>query len=494
MDPTLLQDNFTRMIFRDAARDDLPPGAVWDSVNLLPDFGAPLRKRGGWSYWSVAPTGSGTGYIAGAYAPFSAGDQVIGITDTGEVIVLAAGSATNKGGTMTTVDKPKWFKNLLIITPDSGGAAVKKYDGSAAPANLGGTPPEAMFAAVWKAYLVLASAPKSIFGQKNRAWFSGINNPESWNTADPGGAWVDFSQPITGLAPLKSALLFFAEGQTERLRGDNPPPGGDMQKEFAFPVGCTDARSIAYYEDSVIFANPQGVYQSDGASVSNLTRACGASQYWQTLLAGYVSPLQDPSLHTVLAGEVYRDYYILNVVNSSGTTLASLAFNLDRKTWFRLSGIDGSAFIRTSAGTTEELFLLQDVASKRVPRLSAMWSFANPQDGSGAAISVLLETPFYQGGRAGLKRWHDLYAGYDIRAAGGSPGLLAEWVTTPEETTYLTPTGLFPETSKYTRNRVPLHKKAHGLGFKLTNSATADDVRIYSLEATVEALEGSRRI
>jgi hypothetical protein len=496
MDPTLLQDNFTRMMFRDAARDDLPPGAVWNSVDFLPDLGAPLRKRGGWSYWSTDP-GVGTYYVAGAYAPFSGGvasPQLVGIQDDGKVIKLDSGSSTNKGTAVAPIDKPRWWRDLLIIPTYKTANAVFKYDGSAAPSALGGTPPEGMLISIWKAYLVLARSDAA----QTRAWFSAENNAQSWNTVDPGGSWVNFSTPLTGIAPLKSVLLFFQEGQTERIRGDNPPPGGDFQREFAFPVGCSDPRSIAYYEDSVIFANPGGIYQSDGASVSNLTKVCGASQYWQTLMAGYVPPMRDVGGtfdHTKISAEVYRDYYIVTVLSRTNTVIDCLVFNLDRKTFFRFSNLPGFGFIRSKVETTEELYL--GLIGRRMARLSPMWDpTVNGADANGTKPAFQLETPYYHGGRLGVKRWRDLYLAHDIRWASGSAGLKAEWALTPEATSYID-SDTFPETTEYKRSRIPLRRKSQGLGFKISSrdsvNETPEDVRLYSLEATVEALEGSRR-
>lgn len=53
--PVPLQDRFTGM-WRDTSRDQLPDGKVWNMADLIPNLGAPLRKRGGWSYHGSALT------------------------------------------------------------------------------------------------------------------------------------------------------------------------------------------------------------------------------------------------------------------------------------------------------------------------------------------------------------------------------------------------------------------------------------------------------
>jgi hypothetical protein len=494
-----LIENFSRGIVRDLDRGSIPGNALWDCVDFLPDFDAPLMRRGVWSYFGNDPTGSSY-YHALAYCPFSSGYQLVGVTDQGKVINV--GTSTDKGGGLNfPFDKPKWFRDLLIVTGHVGqNTAPVKYDGAtvAALATNGPTAvPNAHFSAIWKGQFVLAHTTAN----SNRAWFSKVNDPQYWNTNDPGGAWVDFLLPITGIAALNGCLLFFQEVQTSRIRGDNAPPGGDFSADDpVFHVGCTDARSIAVKDDIAIFANPRGVFTTDGSTPSDLTAICGASQYWQTLMAGYISPAQFPSAHWKIAGDVYRGHYIVSIHDDSNNPKDCLVFDLDRKTWFRFTNVPGWAFGPAYYGGSEELYLgIGPSIDTRVAALSGMWS---PNNGAQDANSSQFPRGSFKTGifqhRNGLQRIGKAYLTYALASAGSAATLRAR-TRTPSSGAVSLQEQQLPEAGSlsgiepvYVRSRWSVNKKGLGFMFDFDQQSTAELLAIRKLEAELSYLEASR--
>jgi hypothetical protein len=74
--------------------------------------------------------------------------------------------------------------------------------------------------------------------------------------------YLQFLEPITGLAPLDSILLVFTASSIHFISGDGPNRTGSggyfAQQQISSDVGCTDWRSIATYRDGVVFRSQRG--------------------------------------------------------------------------------------------------------------------------------------------------------------------------------------------------------------------------------------------
>ena len=80
------------------------------------------------------------------------------------------------------------YSDLLIYC--NGEEAVRKYNGVVS-ANLGGGPPtNCKVVAVHNNFVLLANARVNNVRHPNRIYYSGLTDPESWNTADPGGDYI----------------------------------------------------------------------------------------------------------------------------------------------------------------------------------------------------------------------------------------------------------------------------------------------------------------
>jgi hypothetical protein len=124
---------------------------------------------------------------------------VVAVGDNGHIFNVTTLAATDLGGsTVTTKDRPKLRvgagKNLLIFTANDGTSGPVKYDGSAAPAALAGTPAAGRFSEIYKTRLVLGGSSAN----PNRLFFSPTPDIEAtWDTAN---SWIDCDYAITGLA------------------------------------------------------------------------------------------------------------------------------------------------------------------------------------------------------------------------------------------------------------------------------------------------------
>lgn len=474
-----LQSSFTYGMKRDQARHQIREGSAWNMVNVIPDLGAPARKRGGWTYYGDALGGSSS-YVEGALkAPFVSGSKLVIIDEDGRLKTTTGSTITDVGTAVTTKQNPIFHRDLAIILDRTGMTIPKRYDGSAISA-LSATAPTAKLGNVHKDYTVLANTPS----QPQRLFFSPPGNPtDVWDV----NSYWDASFPVTGLASLRTAQMVFSAERVERLRGSIPPTttglDTDFQLEPHLDEGCQDARSIALYGEDMYFANKTGVWQSDGAVADNIVRRGGIEQYWVSMMSAY-----DSATWTVSAG-IFRGHYIVAVMNGS-TFIDCLACDVQRYVWYRLGNM---TFSTIHHAEDDELYLgLRDEA--RMATISSLWtpSSSVKNDADGTAVLPTIETRFFRGD-PGFKRWSDLYVGYDVRdAAADAPRLEVSTITSPEATSYTALSETLPATSQYTWARVPLNVQAHGVGFKIMQANASADTYLYDLAAQVEQKEPSR--
>jgi hypothetical protein len=499
--PILLQDRFTGM-WQDAARDKLPKDKAWDIQDYIPGLGAPLRKRGGWSFSGVALTtlNAGAGNVIRVMvAPFSGGTKVLAVANVSTDARLFDLTDSSDEGAVYAVTTSAFqgmqtvFYNNLLIFAGTGAPAngPRKWSGSGAVAALGGTPPAGELFAVYKNRLLLARDSTS----PTRIWFSGAGNPESWDTSL---RWLDTSAPVVAIAPLRNSLLVFHSSSVERIRGDIPPgsAAANMVLEPLFDnVGCASADAVAVEGDSVVWADGNGVYQSDGASISDLTKQGGISEYWRTnaSIAG-----------TVVSVGLFKGYAFVALYISGGTSLL-LVCELRSRCWFRFNNVQSQNFAN-SPGSVRE-FYFSNQANKRVGELSTTFAPDQPHtyDAGGAALlQPTLLTGFYTLDSQVEKRIKNVYLSYAMASADDElfPELDVRALYDPAETGSIS-LGTLPHTSTgdsevlpaRVRKRKRVGKAEYGVGLVIVDDGNigASDTRLYAIEGELEAQEGSRR-
>lgn len=482
----LLQDRYDAGVKQDLPRDKLPAGAVWYCTDLLPNLNAKLRERGGYANSSsnIATSLTTASYITGGiYAPFVAGAQNLAIDEDGYLHKFGStGSVSSLSAGVTVAQNPVFHRDKAIIFAANGISDPRVYNGSSLTV-LGGSPPTAIYGTVFTDRTVAGNTN----AQPQRLYFSAAGNPASWDTTN---SYIDFTYPINGLSSLRTAIMVFSAGTTSRIRGYTPPTVAGGSGDFAvddplWEVGCSDARSIAYWNDQVIFANGGGLHITDGAGQDDLTRRCGMKRYWQdTLMSGYV-----PSSWTITGG-IIRDYYIVSVMNGA-TFKGAAVIDLRGQAWWPVTNMDFVS-MWSQQGAVDELYAGRRGAA-RVASLSSIFVPASgvKNDGDGDAVAATLEGPFHRG-KPGQKSWKRLYLTHYLQDYDAdNPTVAASYITTPEDTSYTSISGTLGELSAEGRVRLPLGFASEGIALKLVR-ANAGDWRIGSIEAEVHTREATR--
>lgn len=507
-----LQNTWHAGMKRDVARDRMPTGSLWNAVDVIASYGAPLRERAGWTHHASAAsavTGTASYIRAGMYATFSnsAGGETsknLALDEDGHLFnVTSAGSCANVGAAVQAAQNPVFhggaaasaatavFTGLAILPDGTGTAVPKKYDGTTL-SDLGGTPPKARYATVYKDYTVLGNGTVGSTYYPNRIWFSQPGDPDcavssatAWDTTD---SWIDMSNAVKGLWSTRNALLVFHEASTTRIRGSIPPPDEDMiVDDGLFDVGLLDPFSVAAHHDNVVWAAPEGLFRTDGAILDDLTRRGGMLRYWLDLMA-------DATSTWTISGGVQRDTYFMCVMD--GTTFKdAFAIDLLSLSWTRMSNVDAVAMWGGKLNEADELYWGRR-GDTRVARMDSIFqvgdsSFKN--DGDGDAVAAVVETPYYALGGTGAKRLRRVFLTELVQDfASDNPTCAVSYALTPEAVSY-TAAATATESTAMQRVAFDVRKATLGVAFKLVR-ANAGDFALHALEAEAWEYEPTRRL
>jgi hypothetical protein len=487
-EPQELQKTFTG-IWRDGSRDQLPPGKVHNLQDYIPDeLGAPLRKRGGWEYFGSALTSldaSAELPTRMIVAPFTAGTQVLAIDGRSNCEIFDLTNDVDRGSVYGGTGgqpqgQPVFYRDQVIFPSQEATGLPRKYVSAGTLSALANAP-AFRTPVVYKDRLAVANG--------HRIYFSGAGNAESW---DVNLRYLDTSAQIHTLAALRNMMLVFHSGSVERIRGDIPPgsAAANMTLEPLYDdVGVFDFDALTVHGDTAYFADENGVYATDGnGPAKDLTKQGGISTYWTTQIA---------SATVSVAMAVWRGYLFISLIGASDAFVDFLVYDIRRRLWFRFQNIRAYNFATRFGATDELYFSNRDTSSKRVGKLSGIFSPVSgvKNDADGDAVAPVVETGIYPVRGEGKKRFRHAYISYDLRdAASDNPTLTVSYLTDPAGTSYTALSPTLTETTARDRKRVAFGAApTYGVAVKVAQTNASSDTRLYALETDAHLLEGSRR-
>jgi hypothetical protein len=476
--------------------EQLPDGAVLLMQNMIPAYEGGCSVRDGWS--RTGATLGDTYASALAFAPFTAGVQLVGITDQGAVKQVShfdSSANTSRGTAQVPAQRPIFYRQNLYITNSDGTTSLKAYGGSSNAAAASGSPPAAMYGCVYKDHLVLARTAAN----PSRVWFSNGGDPGTWDTGAD-GQWLDTSYPITGIATLRNMILVFSEEGVERIRGDIIPGivNSDMVLEPLFATGCADPFSIAVTDEYAIFANGSGIYMTDGIALVDLTEQGGISGYWTKTVWPYNSAFN-------LAGGISGGKYIV-ALHNGGSFVRSLVCDIKKRVWYEFTNIPAYMFATAPIGMSSiaagDLFFAERDASYLVnassmfnprARQDDLFTWGGYEDGNGGDVTAVVRTGFFSG-TAGLKRIRNVYVTALQQALyDGNVYVYTDATMDHDDRTSIGT--ISSGVSTVQRKSFPVNKRAYGLGVEYTVTSTSglgSSVRLDKIEVEMQPLEGSR--
>jgi len=466
--PEVLAD-FSKGMVRDTTRVAIPNSAVYDSADFLLDQPGIARKRGGTSY-AFGPL-SGAAYLTAIeHVPFSGGPHLVSISNNAHLFDGATDVGAVSGNTWFNLAVSPGGTYVIIPFP---AANAQKYNATTITTLAQGIP--IAHTVSYKSRLVAS-------GQgTNRLFFSPVPDVNAtWDTAN---SWIDCDNQVSGLASLNNTLLIFSAEATERIIGATPPPNSDMDRAPVANVGCTDCRSIVMESPYVYFANPQGVYMTNGSTPVSLTQQGGIRDYWRSLFNGYVTAAPMPSISSwTIASGFWRGFLIVTVLDGSRNLVACLMCNVAQAAWWRLTNIRAMSWATSLLGN--ELYYADGIAPY-VTATSGIFApaAANKADANGTAVTPTIEfRPVGQG--TGTKAYAWGHLDVDMRdAASDNPtmgvtvklGVEADTILTPPESP-------LAETTTLNRYRFQINRNALNATVALAQTGPSAKTEIYALE------------
>jgi hypothetical protein len=407
----------------DIAPDKMTEGYMLDLVDVIPDRQeARLTNRGAW-LWGSQDLGSPveTGILAtpsvGPSGP-APGEQVWVQTADGTIWASALNATTGEmvltsrmtGATRANQNQVQLGDTVIHFAVDGSKPPLLMTDASIGYANPAHK--SATVGTVFKSYLVTGGAPGEPHVLRFTVPGKNLANADSYD--DKSNYLTD--ERITALATLRGLILVFHPGHVERLRGSTPartPIGvdpaaeGDMYLEKAFDrVGCSEPRSIAYWNEYCIFADEHGVHLTDGSTIRNLVVEGLILNTWRQLFYNKTS----------ISGTVFMNYYICTL-RAAGNEPRTLVCNLNTRRWFRFKNIDALTFFASSGSLGMERVWAG--IGNRLARVSPCFFPIEDDvaviDANNVWVQPHFITPYNKLGQEGRKRIRFLYLSYDIR-------------------------------------------------------------------------------
>lgn len=138
----------------------------------------------------------------------------------------------------------------------------------------------------------------------------------------------DTASKVVGLSSLNSSLVVFKERSIFAIKIANNAPTEWVASQRA-AIGTLDQRSIARWQDRLLFANRKGIYSFDGFDVRELSEK--VRDLWEPVLSKWKNSW-------FITGSVYENYYIVTVMDESGTLQIALCLHIPSGAWTSLSG------------------------------------------------------------------------------------------------------------------------------------------------------------
>lgn len=418
-EPQVVQDTFSLAIRRDRGKDQIGANAVWDLIDYIPDLlGAGLTKRGAWEKKGSWDPAAPEAINAGIRADIGGTRYLLAAARNGDVWrVTQAGNTWTIDGTTVDVgllkQNPVYYWDKVFFPSPDGTQDMSVADASTVVAYTDTTTYIPQYLVPWKNRLVGATGPNIVFGPPG----------------DPAQAWDDLAvypqvENIVGLAVVSSITMVFYEGRTERIRGTTPAGydvvEDDLIIDVLWPeVGCMDAFTICQYNDSIIWADKNGVYQTDGAAPIDLTERGGIKTYWREVMEPLASTYNAGNLR--VACGMLGD--LLHVTISNTNTMEvykTFVCNVPTRQWWTYSNFPFFCYFPSPASPTgggKELFAGGFAENQNVAEISHTLEPGNRQaDENDVDILPVVEFPYHRFA-PGNATIHDLYLGYAVSGA-----------------------------------------------------------------------------
>lgn len=501
----ITQDDFSAGFWRSTARHLIDPRGAYDLTNLLLDNDGSLYKRGGSIYKSTSALGTGLrwiwdGYLAGGQRTVFASAAKFGVLDVDDSTVIDLGGtglgaptravvlggmlfigggvvyagsrktadystgtvAVTNGSKTVTGTTTVWSTNadtgmllrvagagpyLAVASVDSNTQVTLQdpYPGTTLSGQTYALTRFGTAAQVSSSYAVVADRLVALQGNKilfsnGRLKATGQTQPFTFSATD----YHELPQGAQGVGAeaVRDLLLVFATNGlwvVRKMAYDLTDANGNVQQslqKITSDIVLWSQEGIAAWDNALIVPCVDGVWRIDG--VSSPERL---SLSITPLITGYVR-----SGYRTGIGAVYRNHYLLPIIDNSNVLVDLLVCRLDRPLetrigrvwpWTRLAGhaAQSAGFVGRVGASTRQSALLSagTTSASRVTDVSGLFepSASNKNDADNTTPQWTVVTRDYQTGQStNTNQVRRLKARYElVDAATDDPMIQAYYST-----------------------------------------------------------------
>jgi hypothetical protein len=302
---------------------------------------------------------------------------------------------------------------------------------------------------------------------------------------------------------MSAQILVFHDGSIERIRGSIPPAtaiDSDMYVDtFSSQVGCSEPASVVPWQENICFANPLGVFLTDGSTIRSLTDQGGISDLWRQ---AYGLKKAGTQVHST----VFRDLLFVTILTTWGTSTPdeqrpiTLVCDLIDRTWMRFRNIHATAYIDTEIGTEEVWWgvdaSVPSLGSNQIAKLSPLLfgpteydpelgipAAPDAYDGNGLPVLGRLRTGWIKLGPEGVKRMRHIYLSHLTQANPSNKADVYQigYRLSPFPHLDSMALGNIPANPRYKRNRLRLDRRSYGVQIDVTQIAPVYVSRLYDI-------------
>ena len=241
---------------------------AFDADHVVWSEGA-LRKTFGFNNVNTNALESGA-TLTGMISMTSQSDNLVGTVGTKLYRNLHGATPTDITGSLTItaglqVDFQEYrIGSTTMVIGVNGTDAPFKWEGSGNGALLGGSPPTCRWVEYFNNYIFLARTSTN----PERLYFSGLSDPESWDTTND---FFTFDDEITGIKTFNKMLVVFKQKSIGIISGFGRQTWAQTT-EYIKGVGCAGGHTIVNARiggdtqaDVIVFLADDGIYAFDGS-------------------------------------------------------------------------------------------------------------------------------------------------------------------------------------------------------------------------------------
>ena len=357
------------------------------------------------------------------------------------------------------------------------------------------------------------NSPNQSYGNAagRRMWWSKIFNSESWKNksgeigSEGGSLVLPFTEAIRYFTELDGNLVIFTKNQ---IHTQSIPPGSeptDWVLQQRAGVGTLYPRSVSRYEDSLIFANADGVYQFSGYETICLTEdSIGELYKKQFYQQATIAQDDEAPVQRDVVGIVIGDYYLLSLNEQTGYAFCC---HLPTNSWVRFTNIPMLAASWTPAGDNRAFGFMKSSSNTRIVRLDRMFLPDGSSQSSPAGLDTVVASQGTRGpkfkielrrtSQSGLgvpKIWRSLAVLYDAKGLTNTAGSLSvSYAASPDkdDATWITLNPL-ASTSQMTEVRQTLAAKSSAIGVRIEESGNLGRMALASIELGYKEMRRGR--